>query len=99
MVGLYKHPYHIRYVVLLGYLQSLCHVTYYYPCAILRLQARVGVHARLVFGEEHWVLHLAYVMIQGACSHQQTLGSYLSGYGSGKVAHHYRVLEGAWCLF
>ncbi len=68
---------------------------YHYARALLVGQAIVGVHPGLVLGEEHGVRHLAYVVVECARAHEQTVGPYLVGYLGGKVAHRYRMLERA----
>ena len=84
-----------RQIILLGYLQAIGDVRYDDARARLGIQTGVGIDARLVFGEEDGVFHLANVVIEGTGTHQLALRAYLVGYLRGQVAHCYAVLEGA----
>ena len=69
MVGLYEDAYHVGDVVLLRQFESLGDVAYDDARAVLRLEAGVGIDARLVLGEEYGVYEFAYVMVQGSCTY------------------------------
>ena len=56
----------------------------------------VRIDTCLVLGEEYWVLHLTYVVIQSTCTHKKRVGTYLIGYLCCEVAHSDGVLERAW---
>ena len=63
--------------------------------ALLIRERVVRIDASLILGEEHGVLHLAYVVIERAGTHEQGVGSDLVGNLGGEVTHGDGVLEGA----
>ena len=82
-----------------GQLQAFADVADDFLSGLLRRDAVVGVRAVLIFGEENRRIELAYVVIQGACTHKLHVGAYGTSRLGSHGRHLHGVLEGAGCLF
>ena len=88
-----KVAYDGRQILPFCHLHTLGNMTYNNARTLLVRHIVVRIYTSLILGKEYWVYHLAYVVIQGAGTHKQRIGSYLVGYFCRKVTHGDRVLE------
>ena len=83
-------------VVFFGQFQAVGHVADDYLRALFVRQVLVGIDAaRLILGEEHRLLHLADIVVEGTGSHQLGVAADSIGCRRRQVGHLHGVLEGA----
>ena len=99
VVGGDEVAYYFRQVVFLSQLQAVGHVVDDDLCALFVAQVLVRVDTALVFGEEHRIAHLPYVMIERSRTHQLAFCTDFVGCLGREVGHLHGVLERARCHF
>ena len=71
-------------------------MTYDDAGALAGVEFIVGIDTSgLILGEEGCVLHLSYIVVEGAGAHKLALGAYLQRHFGSEVSHLHRMLEGA----
>ena len=68
-------------------------------CALYQRQIVVRIGSRLVLSKEYRILQLANIVIQGARTHQLTLGHEVIGHLCSQIGHLHTMLEGAGSFF
>ena len=86
-----------RQIILVGHLQSLCHMTDDNLCRFDVCQHLVGIDARLILRIIDRISQFTDIMVEGTCAHQLALCTNLVGYLASQIGNLYGVVERAWC--